>query len=133
LATFGGFDTPLSEGRLLPSFGGVEVPYSFPLPARYILRVKAWQQRAGPEAAQMLIKVDGQDTKSFPITATSTHDANTVEVTTFVPAGKHTISANFTNDYFDPDNANPALKGDRNLIIEAIEVSGPQDVPKEAL
>ncbi|MBC7805132.1 MAG: DUF1592 domain-containing protein, partial [Akkermansiaceae bacterium] len=133
LAAFGGFDMPGDEGRLLFSSGEVAPPYTFPLPGRYKIRVKAWQQKAGPDAAELLIKVAGKDVQKFSIEPTRPRQAKTVEVETFVQGGEHAIAAAFTNDYYREKDPDPKLNGDRNLIITSIEVVGPLNVAPETL
>ncbi len=133
LAAYGGFDMPGDEGRLLFSVGEVAPPYTFPLPGRYKIRVKAWQQKAGPEAAELLIKVAGKDIQKFPIEATQSRKAKTVEVETFVQDGEHPIAAVFTNDYYREKDPDPKANGDRNLIITSIEVVGPLNIAPETL
>ena len=134
LAATGGFDTPLSEGRLLYSNGNaVEVTYNAPVPARYLVRVRAWQERAGPEAAKVGLKIAGKDAGEFSVEPTKPRDAKSVETTVFLPAGEQKIAASFTNDYYDMTTTDPKLRGDRNLVIESLAVEGPLDVPRAVL
>lgn len=133
LAAFGGADMPGEEGRLLFSSGEVAPAYNFPLPGRYKIRVKAWQQKAGPDAAELMIKVADKEVQKFSIEPTRPRQAKTVEAETFVQAGEHPIAAAFTNDYYREKDADPKLVGDRNLVINSIEVVGPLNVSPETL
>jgi hypothetical protein len=48
-----------------------------------------------------------------------------------LPAGRHTFSAAFVNDFADPENANPNLRK-RNLFLQSLEVadlSSPPVIP----
>jgi hypothetical protein len=133
LAPFGGGDMPGDEGRLLFSAGEVAPSYNFPLPGRYKIRVKAWQQKAGPDPAELAIKVGDKEIQKFPIEPTRPRQAKTVEVETFVQSGEHAIAAAFTNDYYREKDPDPKANGDRNLVITSIEVVGPLNVTPETL
>ena len=38
--------------------------------------------------------------------------------------GRHTVSLAFLNDYYAPDDPDPKKRGDRNLMVRSLEVSG---------
>lgn len=133
LAAFGGFDAPGTEGRILFSAGTVAVPYAFPLPGKYTIRVKTWQQKAGGDDAEVMIAVGGKEIKRVPVSATESRKPQTVVVETFVQGGEQPVGATFTNDYYREKDPNPALNGDRNLYIESIEVTGPDNVDAATL
>ncbi|MBC8140416.1 MAG: DUF1592 domain-containing protein [Armatimonadetes bacterium] len=133
LAAFGGFDAPGTEGRALFSAGTVAVPYAFPLPGKYTIRVKTWQQKAGDGDAEVRIEIGGKEIKTLPVSATDSRKPQTLVVETFVQGGEQPVGATFTNDYYREKDPNPALNGDRNLFIESIEVAGPNNVDTATL
>ncbi|MBC8137218.1 MAG: DUF1592 domain-containing protein, partial [Fibrella sp.] len=84
-------------------------------------------------AAEVMIKVGGKDIQKFAIEPTRPRQAKTVEVETFVQGGEHAIAAAFTNDYYREKDPDPKLNGDRNLVIQSIEVVGPLNIAPETL
>lgn len=84
----------------------------------YTLNVRAWEQAAGPDRAQMRLLVDGAaQGATFNVAATqAAPQTYTRQVT--LTAGTHRIGAEFLNDYYQA----PA---DRNLFIEYVEVTRP--------
>jgi hypothetical protein len=98
----------------------VEIPID--LPGEYDVRVRAYQNPAGSEAARMQVRVNGVALGGeHSVTAISGAPAIYTRRTT-LEAGLHAVAAEFTNDFYDP----PA---DRNLYVDWIEVVGPIDPP----
>lgn len=94
----------------------------------YLVRVRAWGDQAGPEACQLSIQLDG--VRGAPQSVAARADAPQVlEQRLHVPAGEHELSARFVNDYYHPEDPDPAQR-DRNLYIGWIEVQGPLDPPQ---
>ncbi len=116
--------------RVLVSNGEISKEHTFPKDGEYIFRVRAFQQRGGPEHAKMSVRLGGIDLKQFDV---SNEEANpaTFEVRTRVNAGKHRVAAAFLNDFYQkpaPGKRNPI---DRNLYIQSIEIEGPMDAPPD--
>lgn len=84
----------------------------------YTVAVRAWEQAAGPDRAQMRVLVDGvAQGATFDVAATAAAPQTYTRQVTLT-AGTHRIGAEFLNDYYQaPD--------DRNLFIEYVEVTRP--------
>lgn len=101
----------------LYSNGTVTSSISFTSAGRYTFRVRAAQQAAGPDAANMTLALDGRQLSAFTVTALEAAPA-TYTVEADVTQGMHTVEVAFTNDYYQA----PA---DRNLLVDWIEVQRP--------
>ncbi|WZO95812.1 DUF1592 domain-containing protein [Isosphaeraceae bacterium EP7] len=113
----------LAGSKVLGTNGDVSEPFSVPKAGQYIVRVRAYGQQAGNEAAKMAIRLDGKDLAVVEVQATE--DAQGVyEVKIDANPGRVTVSAAFLNDYYVPANSTEQAQ-DRNLFIESIEVQGP--------
>ena len=113
------------DGRVVTSTGEIPVSFEAPADGDYFLVVKGYGDQAGKEPVKMEIRVDGKVVKPFDVTQKE-GEPGRFEVRTPLKAGKRTISAAFTNDYYQPDAPNPDGR-DRNLIVERIEVQGPAE------
>ncbi len=102
---------------LLFSTGVATKEVKLTAPGNYRVRVLARGQLAGPEAPKMEVSLDGKVLDTFTVSDTKTRS---FEVMTSIPDGKHQIGVNFTNDYY-----NAQTKSDRNLLVDALEVTGP--------
>jgi mono/diheme cytochrome c family protein len=91
----------------------------------YLVRVRAGEDRAGPESAKMLLKVDGAEVRTFAVSAPRTN-LQSYEEKVRLARGKRRISVAFTNDFYDP-RARPSER-DRNLVVDYVELVGPVDV-----
>ncbi|AMV39406.1 DUF1592 domain-containing protein [Planctomyces sp. SH-PL62] len=114
------------DGRLLGTNGEIVVAHAFPRDASYVVRVRAFAQQAGDAPARMAVKIDGKPLRSFDVKAVE-GQPGTYEVEQKLRGGRRRIAAEFLNDYWEPGNPDPA-KRDRNLIVQSIEIEGPQDV-----
>lgn len=102
--------------------GQVDIPRA----GQYILRVRAWGQQAGPDACKMSLIAGPKVVASVSVPQTRTQPG-VFEAPLSLPQGKMFFGASFDNDYYNPQAPDPKMKGDRNLIIESIEVVGPLD------
>lgn len=108
--------------KLLYSNGEVGIEYNFPGVGEYQIRAVAWEQHAGPDSAEMLFKVGGNQIKSVRVRAT---DKNPGQYEAFVKiekTGPQKVSLAFTNDYYDDKNEDTKLRGDRNLFVQNLEI-----------
>jgi cytochrome c553 len=116
--------------RVLFKNGRMHTEIEAPRAGEYVLRVRAWADQAGPEAAKMTFGIDGaQDggTARREVEVPATKDApEEYELRARVRRGTRRIAVAFTNDFYQPDNPDPA-KRDRNLVVEWIELVGPVD------
>lgn len=117
--TVGGSVGQASGGSwLLWSNGDVEVSQPISEPGDYVIRARAWQSAAGPDPAQMTIRVGAQTFGPFDITGL---EANPVVIEQPVAlTGNVVVSVSFVNDYVDPVSGD-----DRNLFVDWLEVEGP--------
>jgi hypothetical protein len=115
--------SPSSGGWLFFSAGTANVDYTAPGSGTYRIKVRAYQQAAGPDAALLSIEVGGQQPVLIPVTATSAAPAvYTTDVA--LTQGAHQIIVGFANDFYDQ-----ATGADRNLWVDHVIVEGPFDGP----
>ncbi|HYD00760.1 MAG TPA: DUF1592 domain-containing protein [Phycisphaerales bacterium] len=107
-------------GFLLYSNGAASAEFTAPATGDYLVRIKAWEARAGDERARMSLRVGKRDVKAF-IVDRPRESPKELQARVRLTAGVHTLSANFLNDYYVKD------KADRNLGVESITVAGPLD------
>ena len=128
LANAGGQRFEGTGGRILSSEGEVGVDYEFPATGEYRFRTGAFGQQAGPESARMTFRLDHHDLQTVAVRAVE--DApGTYDVRTKVFDGKRRVSVAFINDYYNTDSPDPKMRGDRNLVVNWLEIEGPLDVP----
>lgn len=104
----------------LYSNGSVYATVDFVTSGDFVLSARAWGQRAGPDLPKMEFQLDNLTVASFDVDATS-GASKTFSKTVKVTQGKHTFAVAFINDYYDPNNADPAQR-DRNLLVDWFEV-----------
>lgn len=110
----------------LASNGEIGTKFEFPVAGTYTVRVRAYGQRAGPDLPSMAFCLDGRDIGTVKVKGTEGQSqVDTFKVRT--DRGQHRLSVKFLNDYYDPENRDPKLRGDRNLIIESLELEAPRD------
>lgn len=100
--------------------GEVFAQVDFPRDGEYLLRARAYGEQAGPEPARMALRIDGRDVKTSPVEAVETAP-KVYETRTRIAAGKRRFSIAYLNNYVDTTNPDPALRGDRNLVIDWFE------------
>lgn len=91
----------------------------------YLFEVRAYGQQAGPDLPHMVLSMDGAMVAEFDVDAINT-GPKVYAVTVPVEPGVHIFAAEFTNDFYDQD-----MMLDRNLLVDWLQVSGPQDLPGE--
>lgn len=108
------------------SNGEIVTAVDLPETGTYILKARAAGQQAGPDPAQMAILFDGQAVATVDV-ANGQDAFAWFEHTLHAEAGAHSFGVAFLNDYYAPDDPDPAQR-DRNLIVDVLRVSGPYDV-----
>ncbi len=103
--------------------GSVSTVHEFKKAGTYKLKITAFGDQAGPEPAKMAVKIEGRSGTTFDVKATRANPT-VYEMPLEVPAGKRKISADFINDYYQPNNADPKQR-DRNLYVASFEIVGP--------
>lgn len=119
-----GDDYPQTNGRLLSSAGDAGAEYNFPAAGQYDLRITAFEQKAGPrkESARMAFKVGDRAVRTVQVRSLEANPGLYEARVTIDAPGKKRVAASFLNDYYDADNADVKLRGDRNLVVQSIEV-----------
>ncbi len=102
----------------LYSNGTLQGEVTVPSAGAYTLNVRAYEQAAGPDRAQMSLLVDGVAQGAAVNVAATSAAPQTYSRQVTLTAGTHRIGAAFLNDYYQaPD--------DRNLLVEWVELSRP--------
>jgi mono/diheme cytochrome c family protein len=122
-----GFGEPYKGfARILASEGAIRSDFQPSREGEFVVRIRAFGQQAGPEPVKMAFKVNGDVVATFDVTATEDAPA-TYETRIPLKRGQKRIAVAFTNDYHQPDDPDPKKRGDRNLIVDWIEIEGPFD------
>ena len=124
--------------RVLDGNGEIAVEIDAPRAGEFILRAQAFAKQAGPDPTRMEFRIDGQTVKTFDVLAPDNMEPvlkqRVFSLALLVPqpevyefrlplaAGKHQFTAAFVNEYKDPNNSNPNLRG-RRLTIQHLEVA----------
>jgi hypothetical protein len=100
--------------------------YAFPRDGQYILRARAYGEQAGPEPPKLKLMLEGAELGVFPVPVT-VGNSKVYSVRTNITAGKRQVAAAYINNYVNLQTRDPKLRGDRNLVLETLEVEGPLD------
>ena len=95
--------------------------YQAPADGDYVLRARAYGQQAGTETVRMAFRIDGKAVGEAQVKAVSS-SPRVYETRVRLEEGRHRFGVAFLNDYYEPENANPALRGDRNLFVDWLQV-----------
>jgi hypothetical protein len=139
--------TPDRTTLVLSAPSAASTTFEAPHAGEFIFRAQAYAQQAGTEPTRMEFRLDGKSLHTFDILAPATMQPiprqrvfslallvpqpRVYEHRVTLPAGRHTFSAAFVNDFADPENANPNLRK-RNLFLQSLEVadlSSPPVIP----
>lgn len=127
----GGVDT--GDGRrTLTSQGEIAAEHDFPAPGEYRLRVAAAGDQAGPDPVRLGLDLDRNRLRDFAVTASAGGLEICEALVTIPAAGRRRIAVAFLNDYYRPEDPDPARR-DRNLHLAWIEVVGPIPTPPPEL
>jgi len=122
------------EAETLPTTAGGSQPYGkfafalnkegeiyttnhFDVAGEYILRAHAFGQQAGKEAPKLEMRLDGTAVKVFDVYAVEGR-LQDYDARLQIAPGDHRLAAAYINNYVGKD-------GDRNLLIDYIDVVGP--------
>ena len=100
----------------------VQVPYT----GEYEIAVRARGTRGGDELPRLSIRVDGETLLDADVASTAEGAAQIVRIGALLEGGSRSIEADFTNDFYIKGEA------DRNLLIEAVTLTGPVAVAPTA-
>jgi hypothetical protein len=128
-AAMTGGGTPQGDSLLFVTNARARSQFTLPRAGTYTLEVVAGADQAGPDPAAMKIYVSGQNSFVVNVAQDRNHPGSfTREIP--MPAGKASISVEFTNDYYD-EKATDAPH-DRNLFLQSVTLSGPAEAPSGA-
>jgi hypothetical protein len=128
LAGENGTDDSGAYGFAGPGDAGIE--HSFAAAGTYTVRVKAWEQHAGDQNAQLQLGVDGKTQATIDVSALRNAPA-VYEQKLTIPAGRHRITLSFQNDFYKPEL--PEGERDRNVYVQSVELDGPLESETRAL
>ncbi|MFM7204939.1 MAG: DUF1592 domain-containing protein [Myxococcota bacterium] len=114
--------SPYDTGWMLNSEGSIFIPFELAENGRYRFTVRAYQQKAGDEPAQLAVSLDEQLLNTFAVEAESA-EPGLYRVETEGVAGSVLLGLAFLNDYWQP--LGPPNNKDRNLVIDWISLEGP--------
>jgi hypothetical protein len=123
-ADFQGGGSPLDGGpaRSLASTGEATYEYDFREPGEYVVSVGAWAHQAGPENAKLALRVGSPEQEVFEIAARAGNIQTVKKQVTIPEKGRKKIGIDFVNDYYEPNHPDKKLRGDRNLMVEWVEI-----------
>jgi len=98
--------------------GDVFLPLEVSKAGEYLIRVRAFGQQAGPELTKLKLSLNEKPLKVFEVAAIE-NSPRVYEFKTHLDSGPSCIAAAYINNFVDPN------LGDRNLIIDYIELVGP--------
>ncbi len=113
---------------IFASNGTASAEFTLKFPGEYELRVEAAADQAGDEPARMEIRVGDKVTKTFEIKGHQKQDWYAWKQQ--LPAGRQRVSVSFINDFYNPQAKE---RGDRNLYVRRLELSGPRQLRPEDL
>ncbi len=120
-ATVGGVS---GGGWNLWSVGNLDTVVTVPESGSWEYSVAAWAQQGGPALARMELRVDGVSVGAFDIASVDASVPDIIHTTVSLAQGAHTLTARFTNDYYDAAN-----RIDRNLHVDWLQLRGPTAAP----
>ena len=120
--------------RLLNLNGTTTMTVNCAVPGEYEMAVTAFETHAGTEAAKMTLMLGENEMPHARFSVDAQRGAAKTFGAKFrvESAGPVTVGVQFTNDFFDDKQTDPALR-DRNLYLTGIEVTTPRPPPAEAL
>ena len=97
--------------------------FNFPAEGEYVVRVKAWGNKVGSDAAKFALRIDSKDAEVYSVAAPADKPA-TFEYKAKFAAGERKIAVSFNNPFEDKNATDDNLKF-RKVGIESIEIEGP--------
>ncbi len=114
--------------RRLGREGDIFVKFKFPQDGEYALRAAAYGEQFGPEPTRMTFRLGDKELQTFDVPV-EIGNAKVYETRLRVAAGTNRFSASYINNLVNNTDKDPKKRGDRNLVIEYLEIAGPLDVP----
>ncbi|MFT4547341.1 MAG: hypothetical protein ACI8XO_004058 [Verrucomicrobiales bacterium] len=117
--------------RVLATNGQVGVSHKVRSSGTYTVRVRAGAHQAGQEAAKMTLMAGSRRLKTFDVKNTPESGQDFEQKVQLEP-GELQLAAEFVNDFYDP-SAKDTNRRDRNLLVEWIEIIGPDEYKEPQL
>ncbi len=109
------------EFAFLATRGEIVVNHDFK-PGMYRIKVRAYEDHAGPESVKMQLSVNQTPLQLFDVTARRSAPG-VYEAPFKSEGGKTRVSVSFLNDFYRAEN--PPGDRDRNLHVDYFEIAGP--------
>ena len=103
-----------SEGNAAPAS-----KFNFPEQGEYVFRVRGWGAKAGGEFPKVVLRVDGEDVKTFTVEAAE-GKPQTYEAQAKFAAGERRVAVAFVNGFEDK-----VTKATRQFGLEQLDIEGP--------
>jgi len=103
----------------------VQRRFAFPKEGEYLVRIRAFGQLWGPEAPKMELKVDDQVVRVFDVTVEEDKPRVYEAKITASGRSRKLVQATFLNNLNTSDDPDPKKRGDRNLVVDYLELVGP--------
>jgi hypothetical protein len=116
---------------LMASRGTATATFEAKAAGTYQMVVTAGAQQAGDEVAKLEVTVDNKQAGVLEIPA-SHRKMEEYQLEVMVEKGDHRVSVTFINDYYKPDDPDPANR-DRNIFVRSIGWRGPTMVDAQGL
>lgn len=114
--------------RRLAREGDIYINFNFPLAGEYALRASAYGEQFGPEPPRMTFRLGTNELKTFDVPVEAGTSA-VYEVRLKVASGTNRFSASYINNLVNNTDRDRKKRGDRNLVIDHLEIAGPLDIP----
>ena len=99
-------------------------------PGQYTFLAKAYGMQAGPDPARMSFAIDGEVIQIVDVWAVADQPEIYKVPVLITEPGKKRLTVGYTNNYNVQNHPDPDLNGDRNLLVDYLELVGPMDAPK---
>lgn len=117
---------PNGEVMALVSRATARHEFNVPRAGKYKFTIAARQDRAGDEAAKMVVTFGGKELKTISVERRNGFERFSFDLD--LPAGKQLVTAAFINDFY---NEKAEKEKDRNLHIRSVELEGPFGISPE--
>ena len=118
----------VQDAYIVVSVGEVFAKFAIAEGGEHVLAVRAAGDQAGPDPVRAEVRVDGKAVKTLDIAARRGAPQE-YEVQLPLAKGLRRLSVRFVNDYYQPRNRDPKLRGDRNLWVHQLSLRGPLKGP----
>jgi len=102
----------------------VQRRFTFEKDGEYLIRIRAFGQLWGAEPPKMELRLDDAVVHVFDVTAEEEH-ARVYSAKLTVRSGRRPLKATYLNNFNTNEDPDPKKRGDRNLVVDYLEVVGP--------